>query len=91
LNNRLATHRYLVGETYTIVDMDLWGWARLLPFVLSNDSAWTEFPHLKRLVDEIEARPAAQRALKIKERFTFKAEMDDEARRNMFRHLFVKA
>mgnify|MGYP000848212462 FL=1 len=91
LNNRLATHRYLVGETYTIVDMDLWGWARLLPFVLSNDDAWTEFPHLKRLVDEIEARPAAQRALKIKERFTFKAEMDDEARRNMFRHLFVEA
>jgi len=91
LNNRLATQRYLVGETYTIVDMDVWGWARLLPFVLSNDSAWTEFPHLKRLVDEIEARPAAQRALKIKERFTFKAEMDDEARRNMFRHLFVEA
>ena len=91
LNNRLATHHYLVGETYTIVDMDVWGWARLLPFVLSNDNAWTEFPHLKRLVDEIEARPAAQRALKIKERFTFKAEMDDEARRNMFRHLFVEA
>ena len=91
LNNRLATHRYLVAETYTIVDMDLWGWARLVPFMLSNDNAWTEFPHLKRLVDEIEARPAAQRALKIKERFTFKAEMDDEARRNMFRHLFVEA
>ena len=91
LNNRLATHRYLVAETYTIVDMDLWGWARLVPFMLSNDNAWAEFPHLKRLVDEIEARPAAQRALKIKERFTFKAEMDDEARRNMFRHLFVEA
>lgn len=91
LNNRLGTQRYLVGETYTIVDMDVWGWARLLPFVLSNDNAWTEFPHLKRLVDEIEARPAAQRALKIKDRFAFKAEMDDEARRNMFRHLFVEA
>lgn len=91
LNNRLGRQRYLVGETYTIVDMDVWGWARLLPFVLSNDNAWTEFPHLKRLVDEIEARPAAQRALKIKDRFAFKAEMDDEARRNMFRHLFVEA
>ena len=28
----LATHRYMVGETYTIVDMALWGWARMVPF-----------------------------------------------------------
>jgi GSH-dependent disulfide-bond oxidoreductase len=41
----------------------------------------------ERLVDEIEARPAAQRAVKLKDRFTFKTKMDDEARRNMFRHL----
>jgi GST-like protein len=60
----------------------------LIPSVLSKE-AWEKLPHLKRLVDEIEARPAAQRALKIKERFTFKTEMDDEARRHMFRHLAV--
>jgi GST-like protein len=27
----------------------------------------------------------------LKDKFKFKAEMDDEARRNMFRHLAVKA
>ncbi len=86
LNDRLASNRYMVGDTYTIVDMDVWGWARLIPMVLSKE-AWAKFPNLKRLVDEIEARPAAQSALKLKERFTFKTENDEEARRNMFRHI----
>jgi GST-like protein len=86
LNDRLAKRRYMVGDTYTIADMDVWGWARLIPMALSKD-AWEKFPHLKRLVDEIEARPAAQRALKLKDRFTFKTENDEEARRNMFRHI----
>jgi GST-like protein len=70
--------------------MDVWGWARMVPYILSKE-AWDKLPHLKRLVDEIEARPAAQQAVKLKDRFTFKTEMDDEARRNMFRHLAVGA
>ena len=41
-------------------------------------------PNLKRLVDQISARPAAERAIALKDRHAFKAEMDDEARRNMF-------
>lgn len=86
INDRLATRKYMVGETYTIVDMDVWGWARLIPFVLGKD-AWTKFPNLKRLVDEIDARPAAQRAVTLKDRFTFKTENDEESRRNMFRHI----
>lgn len=86
LNDRLAKRKYMVGETYTIVDMDVWGWARLVPMVLGKE-AWSNFPHVKRLVDEIEARPAAQRALKLKDRFAFKTENDAEARRNMFRHI----
>jgi GST-like protein len=93
VNDHLAKRRYMVAETYTIVDMDLWGWARLAPFVLGKDAkdVWPGLANLKRLIDEVEARPAAQRALKLKERFTFKAEMDEEARRAMFRHLTVKA
>jgi GST-like protein len=86
INDRLAKNRYMVGNTYTIVDMDVWGWARLVPMVLGKE-AWEKLPHLKRLVDEIEARPAAQRAIKLKDRFAFKTENDEEARRNMFRHI----
>ena len=86
LNDHLATRKYMVGETYTIVDMDVWGWARMVPFILGDD-AWAKFPHLKRLVDEVSARPAAARAVALKDQFTFKTALDDEARRNMFRHL----
>jgi GSH-dependent disulfide-bond oxidoreductase len=89
LNDHLATHKYLVGEKYTIADMNLWGWARAVPFVLGAE-AWGKLPNLKRLVDEIEARPAAKRAVALKDKFTWKAEMDDEARKAMFGHMAVK-
>ncbi len=82
----LAKHRYMLGDTYTIVDMSLWGWARMLPFVLGEE-AWAKLPNLKRLTDEITARPAAARAVALKEKFPFKTEMDDDARRHMFKHL----
>ena len=86
LDARLAERRYLLGETYTIVDMAAWSWMRMLPFILGDDS-WSRFPHLKRLHDEISARPAAVRAVALKDKFAFKATMDDEARAVMFKHL----
>src|SRR5947209_2104441 len=42
--------------------------------------------NVKRHFAAINARPAADRAAAIKDRHAFKAEMDDEARRIMFRH-----
>ena len=87
LNGVLASNRYMLGATYTIVDMSLWGWARAVPFVLGGDDAWSEFPHLKRLIDEISARPAAARANALRERHTFKTTMDEDARRHMFPHI----
>jgi GST-like protein len=89
LDARLADHRYMVGGTYTIVDMDVWGWARLMPTVLGEEY-WAKFPNLKRLVDEIGARPAAGRAVALREKHKFKTEMDEEARQAMFRHLTEK-
>ncbi len=86
LEAHLAGRRYMVGDSYSIVDMDVWGWARMVPFILGEE-AWAKLPNVKRLHDEIGARPAAARAVALKERFTFKAELDDEARRHMFKHL----
>ena len=40
--------------------------------------------NLKRLLDEISARPAAARAEALKARHAFKTENDDEAKRYMF-------
>ena len=58
------------------------GWARLVPNILCDQAA--KFAHVKRLVDEISARPAAQKAIALKDRYTFKTEMDEEAKRAMF-------
>ncbi len=80
---QLARSRYMLGDTYTLVDMAVWGWARAVPFVLGAE-AWEKLPQVKRLLDEISARPAAQRAEALKARHAFKTEMDDEARRAMF-------
>ena len=79
---RLAKNKYMVGDTYTVVDMALWGWARIAPNILGDHYA--KLTNLKRLVDEISARPAAQKAVALKDRYAFKTEMDEEAKRAMF-------
>jgi GSH-dependent disulfide-bond oxidoreductase len=90
LDNHLAKNRYMVGDTYTIVDMAFWGWARLGPFVLGEDG-FAKYKNVKRLVDEISARPAAAKAIALKDKFTFKTELDEEAKNFMFGHLKTKA
>lgn len=76
----------MLGDIHTIVDLDVWSWARLLPFILGED-AFAHLPNLKRLVDEISARPAAARVPALKDKYTFKTDLDDEARRHMFPHI----
>ena len=80
---QLAKHRYMLGDKYTLVDMAVWGWARAVPFILGPE-AWAKLPNVKRLLDEINARPAAQRTEALKTRHSFKTEMDDDARKAMF-------
>jgi len=84
LDDRLARCAYVLGDTYSIVDMAFWGWARMVPYVLGGEACWARLPHVKRLLDEINARPAAARAEALKSSHTFKSEMDDDARRHMF-------
>jgi GSH-dependent disulfide-bond oxidoreductase len=89
LESRLGQHRFMLGDSYTIVDMAVWGWARLIPIVLGPD-AMKALPNLQRHLDEINARPAAARALALKDKHSFKADMDDAARLAMFPHLGKK-
>ena len=85
VEDHLATSHYMLGKEYSIVDMAFWGWARLLPFVLgTGDATWATYPQVKRLLDEISARPAAARAEALKASHAFKTENDDEAKRFMF-------
>lgn len=83
LDQRLANSRYLAGDDYSIADMALWGWANYAGYVL-GESGLTAYPNVKRLFDEISARPAAQRAHGLKEKLTLKAEFDEETRRALF-------
>ena len=53
----------------------------------TTDDVWTKVPNLKRLHDEIGARPAALRAVALKDTVKFKTEMDADAKRHMFRHM----
>lgn len=89
VDNKLAQAPYMLGDTYTIVDMAVWGWASRIPFMLGHDDAMNDFPNIKRLMNEIDARPAAIRALAIKDQHDFKADMDDEAMRHMYPQIFA--
>src|SRR5260221_4089656 len=82
---RLAKNKYLVGDTYTVVDMALWGWARLVPNILGDHAA--KFGNVKRLADEISARPPAQKAIPPKDRHAFKTARYEKAKRAMFPHM----
>lgn len=83
IDAHLAKNRFMLGDEYTVVDISLWGWARVVPFVL-GDNAFEKLPNVKRFLDEVNARPAAQRAEALKARYAFKAEMDADAQKNMF-------
>jgi GST-like protein len=80
---QLAKHPYMLGKEYTIVDMAVWGWSGAVPYIF-GETAWAKFPNLKRHFDGISARPAAARAQALREKHSFKTEMDEEARKHMF-------
>ncbi|NCE89685.1 glutathione S-transferase family protein [Pseudomonas sp. L13] len=86
LEARLSQMPYMLGDEYSLVDMAVWGWARAVPFVL-GEHAWDELPNVKRLLDEISARPAAQRVEALKTQYSFKSDIDDETRKALFPHL----
>jgi len=89
LESRLASRKWMLGDSYTIVDMAVWGWSRLIPVVLGQDAP-KQYPNLQRHLGEISARPAAVKALALKDKHAFKTEMDDTARNAMFPHLAKK-
>lgn len=82
INDRLADNKYLGGATYSIADIGAWGWMNYAGYIF--DDALASFPNAKRLFDEISARPAASAVQKVKERFTFKQDFDEETQRALF-------
>jgi GST-like protein len=89
IDDRLARGRYMLGEAYTILDMAVWGWGNRLTYMLGDDHIMQQYPNLDRLMTELDARPAAQRARALPSRHEFKTEMDEAAMRFMYPQLFA--
>ena len=85
LNTRLANNQYMLGNVYTIVDMAVWGWTRMIEKVIAVGEL-EKRKNLKRLMEEINKRPASKRAVEIaaRNKHNFKIEVDEEASKFMF-------
>jgi GST-like protein len=88
LDDRLAQSKFLAGNDYSIADMALFGWAASAGYIF-GDKGLDDHPNVKRFLDEVTARPAVERALRLKARHDFKSELDEEARRAMFPQNFA--
>ncbi|MCY0093789.1 glutathione S-transferase family protein [Hoeflea ulvae] len=88
IEDRLAASPYMLGGDYSIVDMSVWGWATRIPFMMGDD-AMAGYPSLARLMAEINARPAAARAVSLPDRHPFQQAFDDDAIRNLYPHIFA--
>jgi GST-like protein len=62
MNTRLAEHAFLAGR-YSIADMACVGWIRLFE---RQGETFAEFPHLKRWLAAVRARPAVKRGMGIR-------------------------
>lgn len=89
VDDRLAQGRYMLGDTYTIVDMAVWGWGDRLTYMLADDNIMEKYPNLDRLMKDVDARPAAKRAKDLPRQHEFKTEMDEAAMRFMYPQLFA--
>lgn len=85
LNDHLAGRSFIVGDTYTIADMSAWGWLDRASRVLKGaEDPLAPYPHLKRLFQTVDARPAAGRARAVGQTHDFKKVNDEETRRALF-------
>ncbi|WP_114394331.1 glutathione binding-like protein [Oleisolibacter albus] len=82
-NERLAASAYLGGDEYGIADMATFPWLRLHE---RYGIETAEFPHVKRWIDAIAARPAVQRGLELLKENVRPAgqSLTDAERENMF-------
>ena len=66
MDAQLSAQPWLAGSEYSIADIITWPWAMLMERILGDASVWTTYPHLKRWVDAVAARPAVQRGRDVR-------------------------
>lgn len=83
LEYRLQESPYLAGSKYTIADIASFSWVRAAPSTLEVNLS--EFPTLKRWVEEIDQRAAVQKGVDVP-----KTNKTQEQKVEMFRSLRAK-
>jgi len=81
LDRRLAEARFLAGDEYSIADIAVFPWMRNAE---RRGIDMNAYPNAKRWFDEIAARPAVQRGVKVLVAESDRAPLDDRAREVMF-------
>ncbi|MDR5780708.1 glutathione-dependent disulfide-bond oxidoreductase [Caballeronia sp. LZ065] len=73
LDKRLAEHRYIAGDDYSIADIAIWPWygglAKGRLYGAAEFLAVDEYTHVQRWASEIDARPAVQRGRMVNRTF----------------------
>ena len=80
MNRRLADREFMAGQ-YSIADMACYPW--ILPHEAQGQNI-ADFPHLRRWLESIQARPAVVRAYEKGRAINPKPTMTDEAKKILF-------
>ncbi len=84
MDAQLSVNQYLAGSDYSIADIISWPWAMLLGRMM-DESVWESFPHLKRWVDEVGARPGVDKGWQVERELGRRelTEAEEKARRDL--------
>ena len=88
LNQRLAQHRYIAGDAYTVADIAIWPWygalARGELYEAAEFLQVQEYTHVQRWAEELAQRPAVQRGIAVLVERMKIGNPDQEAREALF-------
>ncbi|GHA18764.1 glutathione S-transferase family protein [Oceanisphaera arctica] len=90
LDTHLENRQYMVGDSYSIADISVWGWIDKAAFILGEDVPQA-YPNLMRWFDSVNNRPAVARARDVGKDVSFKTELDEASKRAMFPQNYPKA
>ena len=83
MDKRLADTAYLAGEDYSLADIATYPWC--MPVIRDlHQIDIDQFPHVKRWIESIAARPAVQRGVALLADAMKIGDPDDEAREALF-------
>lgn len=89
LDAHMEGREFIVGEEYSIADISAWGWIDKAVVVLGEEGL-NPYPNLKRWFENVNARPAVNRARNIDNDIEFKSDFDEETARALFPQNFDK-